>query len=105
MQSEKIVFIGQPGCVIACESCFSSLGHDPETNDLYEYAHIYMACSPANIDETEWNFTGDIKWTKHSNMLRPEHRQEIERMAAKMRDENKESIAKAKTIQERNIRM
>lgn len=105
MQSEKIVFIVMPGRTVVCESYTSSIGEDPETHDLYEYARIVPSCAPVNLFETKWVFTGDIEWTKHSDMLRPEHRQEIERMAAKMREEDKESIAKAKSEQERNIRM
>lgn len=105
MQSEKIVFIVQPGRTVVCESAYSSIGEDPETRDLYEYARIVPSCAPVNLFETKWVFTGDIEWTKHADMLTPEHRREIEIVAAKMREDGKDAIAKAKREQEINIRM
>ncbi len=96
MKSEKIVFLEYPNRIVVCESMRSSIGDDPETHDLYEYARIVRFCQPTNLMETKYEFTGDIEWTKHKDMLTPEHIHSIESFAATMREKASEEIAAAK---------
>ena len=105
MKSEKIVFLQYPNRIVVCESVESSLGKDPETCDSYEYACIVRFCQPTNILETEYEFTGDIKWSKHKDMLTPEHKREVEDFAAKMREEAAEQILRAKAQEARNKKL
>lgn len=85
MKSEKIVFFHYPNRIVVCESAESAIGHDPETHDLYEYAHIVPKyCQYTDMHGTRIKRAGDIQWTKHAGMLTPEHRQAIVRLAEKL---------------------
>ena len=105
MKSEEIVFLVFPNRIVVCESCTSSLGENPETRDLYEYARIVKYCQPTNLWETHYEYTGDIEWSKYAEWLRPEHKEEILRFAERMRADNSEAIAKAKAEEQHNRRL
>lgn len=105
MKSEEIIFLAFPNRIVVCESCTSSLGENPETHDLYEYASIVKYCQPINLWETRYEYTGDIEWTKYAAWLRPEHKEEIIRYAERMRADNSKVIAICKEAEQRNRRL
>lgn len=105
MKSEKIVFLDYPNRVVVCESIHSSLGDDPVTHDLYEYARIVKFCQPTNWYETKYEFTGDIEWSKRKDMLSDEHVKEIVAFAANMRENAEDKIRAAKKKQAYNKKL
>lgn len=85
MKSQKIVFFHYPNRIVVCESAESTIGRDPESHDLYEYAHIVPKYwQHTDMRGTRIERAGDILWTKHAGMLTPEHRQAIVRFAEKL---------------------
>lgn len=97
----KLVFLNFPCRVIVCESGDTYGSTDPETNDLREYARIVPRTKECGgIFITQFEFAGEIEWTKHAGMLNDEQRAQIEAHAAQLAEADEVRTNRAKALQE-----
>ena len=100
-QATKLVFLNFPCRVVVCESGDTYGSTDPETNDLREYARIVPRTKErGGIWITQFEFAGEIEWTKHAVMLTNEQRAQIEAHAARLAKADEVRTNRAKALQE-----
>lgn len=100
-KATKIVFLDFPCRVVVCESGETYGSTDPETNDLREYARIVPRTKECGgLWITQFEFAGEIEWTKHAGMLTNEQRAQIVAHAAKLAKADEVRSNKAKALQE-----
>ena len=100
-KATKIVFLNLPCRVVVCESGETYGSTDPETNDLREYARIVPRTKECGgIWITQFEFAGEIEWTKHAGMLTNEQRAQIVAHAAKLAKADEVRSNRAKALQE-----
>ena len=99
-KATKLVFMHFPCRVVVAESIDSPDCNDPETHDLREYARITPRTEEVGgMWITQFEFAGEIEWSKHAHMLSDEQRKQIEAYAACIAEANNEATAKAKALQ------
>lgn len=99
-KATKLVFLHFPCRVVVCESIDSPDCKDPETHDLREYARITPRTEEVGgVWITQFEFAGEIEWSKHAHMLSDDQREQIEAYAECIAEANKEATAKAKELQ------
>lgn len=100
MKAKEIVFLAYPCRVVVAESCYTPGSTDPETNDIREYARIVPRTKECGgLWITQFEFAGEIEWSKHAHMLSDDQREQIEAYAECIAEANKEATAKAKELQ------
>lgn len=100
-KATKLVSLNFPCRVVVCESGDTYGSTDPETNDLREYARIVPRTKErGGIWISQFEFAGEIEWTKHAVMLTNEQRAQIEAEAARLAKADEVRTNRAKALQE-----
>lgn len=101
MKATELHFLVYPCRVVVCESCYTPGSTDPETHDSREYARIIPRTTEiGGIWITQYEFAGEIRWSKHAWMLTNEQRAQIEAYAAQLAKADEVRTNRAKALQE-----
>ena len=100
-KATKIVFLYFPCRVVVCESGENYGSTDLETNDIRVYERIDPRTKECvGLWITQFEFAGEIEWTKHAVMLTNEQRAQIVAHAAKLAKADEVRSNRAKALQE-----
>lgn len=100
LSPSELHFLEYPNRIVVCAAWGTPGSYDPETGDSREFARIVPRTQPrGGIWVTEFEFAGQIEWTKHAPLLKPGQRAQIERFAEQIAKQNELETEQAKALQ------